>query len=174
MCWCCSQLTQMQKVLFVELIMFTKLLIVLFSGESQQLKGKKAPPLPTLWLRSLLKHCLYQWMRKVSFCKLVIQQTFETKPSIHFNIHLICFHIDDKYYPPRTFLSRLFPLVKFLLLPEDGVFGKERSSFRGIDVGCPVFSLSHFRVPSGGFQFRSQPGWSPIRWRCNCKQLRKL
>ena len=92
-------------------------------------------------------------MRKVSFCKLVIQQTFETKPSIHFNIHLICFHIDDKYYPPRTFLSRLFPLLKFLLLPEDGVFGNERSSFRWINVGCPVFSLSHFRVPSGESHF---------------------
>lgn len=74
-----------------------QLLFVLFSG---QLEGKKAPPLPTQWLRSLLQHFLYQWMRKVSFC------------SIHLNIHLICFHIDDKYYPPRTFLSSLFPLKK--------------------------------------------------------------
>ena len=78
-------------------------------------------------------------MSKVSFCKLVIQQIFETKASVHFNIHF--FNMDDKYYLPRTFFPRLFPLKKNDRISVGQVFIESAS-----DAPCSFFAIFQSQV----------------------------
>jgi len=70
-------------------------------------------------------------MSKVSFCKLVIQQTFETKASSYFNIHLFSHRwqvlLSKNLFFQDSSLEKNNGRIS--VVAGDVVFGEERSSF---------------------------------------------